>query len=205
MASTSAPPWLHGTGRGAKDGRSPIRGQDRTAVPAPSSATHHHRAAAQRCGPQHAQGDDTTAPPHHRTTAPRCQRDRPAQDNSAAQGTLSHRAHPSGAPTTTTTAVHGRRAGRARQGDQPGRPPGTCHRHPPAPPGTRQLDRRAPCINMQSNGQAAQLGHRFGFWNATALLTARSSPFPRENHFKPAGTGQERAKTQVSVHKGGVS
>jgi len=58
---------------------------------------------------------------------------------------------------------------------------------------------------MQSNGQAAQLGHRFGFWNATLLLTARSSQYIPPEHLKPAGTCQERAKTQVSVHKGGVS
>ncbi len=163
------------TGWGAKGSpRSTHRGW--TADPAPSSATHHHR-AAQRCGPSTRKG---TTPPHHRTTPPRCQRDRPAQDNSAAQGTLSHRAHPSGAPTTTTTAVHGsrvaaRQAGRQGKATDQGRPPGACHPVPARPPGTRQLDRRVPCINMQSNGETAQLSHRFGFWNATTLSTARSS------------------------------
>jgi len=95
-------------------------------------------------------------------------------------------------PPRQRTAVgwqHGRQARHGRATDQ-GRPPGACHPVPAIPPGTRQHDRRVPCINIQNNGQAAQLDHRFGFWNATALLTARSSPFPTENHFKPAGTCQ---------------
>ncbi len=198
------------TGRGAKGSpRSTHRGW--TADPAPSSATHHHRAAAQLCGPaQHAQGDDTTAPPHHPPTVSA----RPPDTGQHSGRTHSATAHPCGAP-TTTTAVHGS----ARQwGGGHGQGRGwagkatnqTDRRHLPArasahPPGTPQLDHRVPCINMQSNGETAQLGHRFGFWNATTLLTARSSAFPRENHFKQAGTCQERAKTQVSVHKGGVS
>ncbi len=133
MASTSAPPWLHGTGRGAKDGRSPIRGQDRTAVPAPSSATHHHTPRHRRCGPARA-GDDSSAPPHK---TPTVSARPPGTGQLSGTGHLSHRAHPSGAP-TTTTAVHGRarRARQARQGraghDRPTTRGTHPVRHPPA-------------------------------------------------------------------------
>jgi len=153
---------------------------------------------------QHAQGDDTTAPPahthgvaattRHRTTQP------PAHPAAVTPPLSVGRWRQAGGGTG-----HRQVTGKARQGDQPDQPPGTYLPVPARPPGTPQLDRRVPCINMQSNGETAQLGHRFGFLVRDGAVTARSSPFPRENHLKPAGTGQERAKTQVSVHKGGVS
>jgi len=71
-------------------------------------------------------------------------------------------------------------AWQAGHGDQPGQPtghqpPGHLPPAPARPPGTPQLDRRVPCINIQPNGQVDRTGHRFGFWNATTLSTARSS------------------------------
>jgi len=134
----------------------------------PPPHTHATDAAA-----QHAQGDDTTAPPRGAPTV---------SARPPGTGPLSGRTHSAAAhtravhpPPRQCTAV-GRRHGRqVRQGDQPSQPPGTCHPAPASPPGTQQLDRRVPCINMQSNGETAQLGHRFGFWSATLPLTARSS------------------------------
>jgi len=123
-----------------------------------------------RCGPARARGrqQHTTAHSHggaattrHRTTQPPCA--------------------PCCTPCCRSVLSVGRwrrarpRARVGRQGDQPGRPSAPATGHPASPPGTQQLDRRVPCINMQSNGETAQLGHRFGFWNATMLLTARSS------------------------------
>ena len=159
------------TGRGAKGSpRSTHRGW--TADPAPSSATHHHRAAAQRCGPSTRKG---TTPPHHSPTVS-------ARPPGTEQLSATGHTQPPRTPVRCTHHHHGSArqsgggtAGRQGRATDQGRPPGTCHPAPPAPPGTRQLDHRAPCINIQSNGQAAQLRHRFGFWNATMLLTARSS------------------------------
>ncbi len=119
MGVNVSSPRLH-SDRGGQRRTAVVRSGDRIGLPylRPSSATPPpHTTPARRCGPSTRKG---TTPPHHRTH-PRCQRDRPAQDNSAPQDTLSHRAHPSGAPTTTTTAVHGSRVA-ARQTGKARRP-----------------------------------------------------------------------------------
>ena len=87
------------TGRGAKGSpRSTHRGW--TADPAPSSATHHHRAHTLCCG----QAQAGTPHTHH-------------HHGHGGTGRHHHRAHPCGAPTTTTTtAVHGSRAAGTAKG-----------------------------------------------------------------------------------------
>jgi len=175
MASTSAPPgsWRQGGERRAAHGP-PIgdglltlrhRRQRTTTGPPPNAAGR----------PSTRKG---TTPPHHRT--PPTVSARPP-----GTGQLSGTGHtqPPRTPVRCTHHHHGSARQAAGGGGSQGkaRPPTRpTTRHPPpgtlpAPPGTRQLDRRVPCINMQSNGEAAQLGHRFGFWNATTLSTARSS------------------------------
>lgn len=174
MASTSAPPWL--MAQGGERRTAVVRSGDRIGLSYLRHRRQHHHHTPRRptLRAQHAQGDDTTAPPHTATVSAR----------PPGTGQLSGRTH-SATVRCTHHHHHGRwaagrwrarpRARVGRQGDQPDRPPGTCLPVPASQPGTQQLDRRVPCINMQSNGHAAQLGHRFGFWNATALSTARSS------------------------------
>ena len=195
------------TGQGAKDGRSPIRGQDRLPY-LRLVGTHHHTPTPPTLRRSTRKG---TTPPHHRTH-PRCQRDRPAQDHSAAGHTQRQRTpravHP---PPRQCTAVGRRARPRAQAGRQARRPRHAMYL-PCCCPRTCQFTGRrttSPFAFQTQEWSATvrplSFAIRSGFWTRRCSRPHAAASFLSPEHLKPAGTCQERAKTQVSVHKGGVS
>jgi len=196
MASTSAPPgsWRQGGERRAAHGPPIGDGLLTLRHRRQRTTTGHTPCAAGR----HRQAHHT----HH-------------HHGHGGTGRHHHRAHPCGAPTTTTTtAVHGSRAaGTAKgAGRQAARQPRHAMYLPCCCPRTCQSTGHpttSPSVLHSQEWSATvtplNLTIRLVFGRDGARDSTQQPPLLPPLRFTTAGTCQERAKTQVGVHKGGVS
>jgi len=204
MASTSAPPWLMANG---------ARTEGQPTVHPSGMDLLHLRHRRQRTTTRPPPNLGSGPPPPHpewctTSTTPRAHTPT-VSPQPPGTGPLGHGGHPVLSVGRWRQAVGGRQSawhGRPGTATKPGQPPGT-----PAT-GTRPASRVPHNLTValvhkypSTTVKPLNFAIRSGFWTRRRCPQHAAASFLSPAHLKPAGTCQERAKTQVSVHKGGVS